>query len=172
MRFLADENFPRTGLAALRERGYDVFSIAESGPGLSDELVAGICDREERVLLTFDKDFGELVFRRGLSSGSSVVLLRVTPEPGSLVDVIHSLIETGILTAGLFCVVARDRVRVRSTANSGVSLDSRCPRNHSRGGFSRSRFYSSDTLAGEGWYSVTQVSSRRRPVGSTTQNEN
>jgi predicted nuclease of predicted toxin-antitoxin system len=61
VRFLADENFPRTGLAALRERGYDVFSIAESDPGLSDELVAAICDREERILLTFDKDFGELV---------------------------------------------------------------------------------------------------------------
>jgi predicted nuclease of predicted toxin-antitoxin system len=113
VRFLADENFPRTGLAALRERGYDVFSIAESDPGLSDELVAAICDREERILLTFDKDFGELVFRRGLSSGSSVVLLRLMPEPGLLVDVIHSLVETGILTAGLFCVVARDRVRVR-----------------------------------------------------------
>jgi hypothetical protein len=51
VRFLADENFPRTGLAALRERGYDVFSIAESDPGLSDELVAAICDREERNYL-------------------------------------------------------------------------------------------------------------------------
>ena len=113
MRFLADENFPFPALAALRNRGYDVSSIAGAHAGSSDELVAAICDREERILLTFDKDFGELVFRRGLSSGSAVVLLRIVPEPNFVVDLIHSLIETGILTAGVFCVVARDRVRVR-----------------------------------------------------------
>jgi len=64
-------------------------------------------------LLTFDKDFGDLVFRRGLSSGSSVLFFRIAPEPRLVVDVIHSLIERGILTVGVFCVVARDRVRVR-----------------------------------------------------------
>ncbi|HWF45573.1 MAG TPA: DUF5615 family PIN-like protein [Bryobacteraceae bacterium] len=113
MKFLADENFPFPALAALRERGYDVFSVAEGHAGSSDEMVAAICDSEERILLTFDKDFGDLVFRRGLSSGSSVVLLRIMPEPRLVFDVIRSLIETGILTAGMFYVVARDRVRVR-----------------------------------------------------------
>lgn len=113
MRFLADENFPFAALAGLRDLGYDVSSIAQSHAGATDEEVAAICDREGRVLLTFDKDFGDLVFRRGLSSGSSVLLLRVTPEPGLVVQVIHSVVETGILTAGVFCVAARDRVRVR-----------------------------------------------------------
>lgn len=113
MRFLADENFPAPALAALRDRGYDVASIAEDSAGASDELVAAICDGHERILLTFDKDFGDLVFRRGLSSGASVVLFRIAPEPGMVVDMIHSLVETRILTSGVFCVVARDRVRVR-----------------------------------------------------------
>jgi predicted nuclease of predicted toxin-antitoxin system len=113
MRFLADENFPFPALAALRNRGYDVSSVAEQQPGSSEERVAAICDIEERILLTFDKDFGDLIFRRGLSSGSSVVLLRIVPEPDLVADVIHSLVETGILTAGVFCVAARDRVRVR-----------------------------------------------------------
>ncbi len=113
MRFLADENFPFPALAVLRDRGYDVSWVAEGHAGSADEVVAAICDREERILLTFDKDFGDLVFRRGLSSGSSVVLLRIIPEPRVVVEVIHSLIERGILTVGVFCVVARDRVRVR-----------------------------------------------------------
>ncbi len=80
-------------LTALRNRGYDVSSVAEGHAGSSDELVAAICDRAELILLTFDKDFGDLVFRRGLSSGSSVVLLRITPETRLVVDVIHSLID-------------------------------------------------------------------------------
>ena len=81
MRFLADENFPFPALAVLRDRGHDVSWVAEGHAGSADEVVAAICDLEERVLLTFDKDFGDLVFRRGLSSGSSVVLLRIIREP-------------------------------------------------------------------------------------------
>ena len=114
MRFLADENFPLPAVAELRGRGHDVLSIAERYGGSSDEIVAAICDREERILLTFDKDFGEIVFRRGLAPGSAVVLFRITPEPSTLAYLIDSLIEGKILTPAVFCVVTRDRVRVRS----------------------------------------------------------
>lgn len=99
---------------ALRDRGYDVISIAEEHAGSPDEAVAAICDGEARILLTFDKDFGEMVFRRGLAAGSSVVLFRINPETEVLVGTVESLIVTGILTGGVFCVVARDRVRVRA----------------------------------------------------------
>jgi len=80
MTFAADENFPRPALAALRNAGWEVFSVAEECPGISDEQVAALCSESQRVLLTFDKDFGELVFRRGLSAGSGVVLFRFIPE--------------------------------------------------------------------------------------------
>ena len=79
-------NFPFPALAALRDRGYKVSWIAEDHAGSPDELVAAICEREERILLTFDKDFGELVFRRGLSPGSSVVLFRIVPDPSLVVE--------------------------------------------------------------------------------------
>ena len=113
MKYLADENFPFPGLAALRTFGYDVSSIAEEHRGASDETVAEICERESRVLITFDKDFGEMVFRRGLSAGSSVVLFRINPEPSVLVRILRSLIDNGVLADKVFCVVARDKVRVR-----------------------------------------------------------
>jgi hypothetical protein len=114
MKFLADENFPRLALEALRTAGWDVFSIAESCPGISDDEVIAVCGDQERVLLTFDKDFGELVFRRGLSAASGVVLFRITPEsPGDAAGVALALVESHPDLAGSFCVVTRDRIRVR-----------------------------------------------------------
>ena len=61
MRFVADENFPRPALEALRDAGWEVFSVAEECPGISDEEVAALCSETQRILLTFDKDFGELI---------------------------------------------------------------------------------------------------------------
>jgi predicted nuclease of predicted toxin-antitoxin system len=114
MRFLADENFPRPALIELRNAGHEVRSIAEEHPGLSDEKVAELCECDERVLLTFDKDFGELVFRRGLRAGSSIVLFRlVLDSPLEALAILRSLVETGALVPGVFCVATRDKVRVR-----------------------------------------------------------
>jgi len=114
MTFLADENFPRPALLVLREAGNDVRSVAEDCPGSSDEYVADLCARDARVLLTFDKDFGELVFRRGLRAGLAIVLFRVVPEsPLEVVGILRSLVETDVLKAGVFCVITRDRVRIR-----------------------------------------------------------
>jgi predicted nuclease of predicted toxin-antitoxin system len=114
MRFLADENFPRPALEALRKAGWEVFSIAEECPGIPDEEVAALCADQQGILLTFDKDFGELVFRRGLSAGSGVVLFRITPESlEEAADVALALLEARPDLRGSFCVVTRDRIRVR-----------------------------------------------------------
>jgi predicted nuclease of predicted toxin-antitoxin system len=114
MTFLADENFPRPALLALRKAGWDVFSIAEECPGVPDEDVAALCEDQRRILLTFDKDFGELVFHRGLPAGSGVVLFRIPPDsPEKAADVALALVQSQPDLAGLFCVVTRDRIRIR-----------------------------------------------------------
>ena len=114
MKFLADENFPRPALVALRKAGGDVFSIAEEYPGVPDEDVAAICADQGRILLTFDKDSGELVFRRGLPAGSGVVLFRIPPDsPEKAAGVVLALVQSQPDLAGLFCVVTRDRIRIR-----------------------------------------------------------
>ena len=79
MRIVADENFPRPSIERLRKAGWDVLSIAEKCPGISDEEVASLCAEEQRILLTFDKDFGELAFRSRLPASSGVVFFRITP---------------------------------------------------------------------------------------------
>ena len=66
-------------------------------------------------LLTFDKDFGELVFHRGLPAGSGIVLFRITPDsPEDAAEVALALVQSQLDLAGSFCVVTRDRIRIRS----------------------------------------------------------
>ena len=59
-------------IRALREAGHDVIAIAESGTGASDEAVIKRAFQQRRVLITEDRDFGELVYARGRSSAGVV----------------------------------------------------------------------------------------------------
>jgi predicted nuclease of predicted toxin-antitoxin system len=63
VRLLADENFPGVAVAALRSRGHDVAWIRTDAPGSGDRDVLARAEAEGRLLITFDKDFGELAFR-------------------------------------------------------------------------------------------------------------
>jgi hypothetical protein len=60
MRFLANENFPGAAVKALVAAGHDVVWVRIAAPGTTDPDVLAWAAREERILLTFDKDFGEL----------------------------------------------------------------------------------------------------------------
>ena len=64
MRFLADENFPGDAVAALRSTGHDVTWVRTAMPGSADADILETAQRERRVLLTFDRDFGELAWRQ------------------------------------------------------------------------------------------------------------
>jgi predicted nuclease of predicted toxin-antitoxin system len=63
MRFLADENFPRTAFDALAASGIDILRLSPDQHGSKDTEVLEAARADRRILLTFDKDFGELVFR-------------------------------------------------------------------------------------------------------------
>lgn len=62
LNFLADESCDFNDVRALRSKGYDVLSVAESFPAVSDKLVLKISVDEERTLLTEDKDSEEWIF--------------------------------------------------------------------------------------------------------------
>lgn len=59
MRFLADENLPRAVVAALVDAGHDVVWIGATAAGIEDAEIMALADREHRIVLTLDKDFGE-----------------------------------------------------------------------------------------------------------------
>ena len=98
--------------------GHDVRSIYDENPGLSDDDVLLWAERENRVLVTNDKDFGELVFR-DQRSHAGVILLRLGDErPANKKAVLERLfLGYGDGIAGCFVVVTEDTVRI--TPSSG-----------------------------------------------------
>lgn len=77
MRFLANENFPRAAVEALRADGHDVSWIRTEAQGIPDDAVLARAHADGRVLLTFDKDFGELVLKRGARASHGIILFRI-----------------------------------------------------------------------------------------------
>jgi predicted nuclease of predicted toxin-antitoxin system len=128
MRILANENFPRIAVEALRAAGHDVAWVRSEQPGSLDEEVLARAQAEGRPLLTFDKDFGELAFRSGLSAASGVILFRIlAPSPAVLARLAVRVLDSRSDWAGHFCVIENDRIRMTPlpfTARSVTDPDS------------------------------------------------
>jgi predicted nuclease of predicted toxin-antitoxin system len=113
MKFLADENIPARAVRAVREEGYDLAWVAEENQGASDERVLEMARAEERVLITFDRDFGELVFRRRAEAFTGVILLRIRPRSAEFVaGVLRTVLESDRPWERHFSVVTESRVRM------------------------------------------------------------
>ena len=116
MRFLANENFPGAAVAALEAAGHDVVWIRTAAPGTADPDVLSWAAREIRILLTFDKDFGELARGSALPRTSGVILLPMPmpmPRPGDVGRRLADLIVARDDWAGYFSVIEPGRVRMR-----------------------------------------------------------
>ena len=113
MRLLANENCPRDLVEALREEHHDVLWARESLSGTPDDGVLARARSDKRVLLTFDKDFGELAFRSHLPSDCGVVLLRIPPLSSEyLVQMVTAALQTRDDWVGHFSVVEPHRIRM------------------------------------------------------------
>jgi len=66
MKLLANENIPAALTRSLRAAGHNVNWVSEISPGITDTQVIELAIQQDRILVTFDKDFGELAFRRSL----------------------------------------------------------------------------------------------------------
>jgi len=114
MKLLANENFPRVAVEALRQHGHDVLWARLEMPGDDDVTILSRAQSEERLILTFDKDFGELAFRWGLSASSGVILLRFAADfPEVMATRIVEILDKQTNWAGLFSVVEAHRIRTR-----------------------------------------------------------
>lgn len=67
MTFIADENIPYEVIKRLRGAGAEIFSVLEEFRGMSDEKIMNVSSGQRLTIITFDKDFGYLVFKRGLA---------------------------------------------------------------------------------------------------------
>ncbi|WP_367392393.1 DUF5615 family PIN-like protein [Lewinella sp. LCG006] len=111
--FLADENFPLASHRFLKNKGFDIKHISlENLSSIKDTEVIEFALKENRIIITFDSDFGELIFKLNYKP-QGVVFFRwpdFSPtEPG---EYISELIDSGeIIINGYLTVIDRSRVR-------------------------------------------------------------
>jgi len=99
---------------ALRAAGHDVIWVRTERPGAADTEVLALAVREERILLTFDKDFGELASKSIVPSKCGIVLLRTPiPKPEDTGQQLARLITAREDWRGYFSVIEHGRVRMR-----------------------------------------------------------
>ena len=115
LRLLADENVPGPSVVVLRAAGHDVLWMAEAMPGADDDRVLEWAVHEGRVLVTLDRDFGELLFRRAAGTPAGVVYFRDVPaDPSYVADVLLRLAGAAATdVVGRFTVVGARATRQR-----------------------------------------------------------
>ena len=115
MNLLADESVDGPIVERLRQQGHDVIYVAELSPGMADDQVLQYANERNALLVTADKDFGELVFRlRKVHRG--VVLFRLAGLPGVMkADTVARVFrDHAFELPGAFSVVSSGAVRIRA----------------------------------------------------------
>ena len=100
--------------------GHDVVSVRDKDAGAADEALLALAYEEERVLVTEDKDFGELIFVRRLPHPCIVrfVEMRVVEKVTAMRELIERYADA--LREGAIIVVTRGRVRIRFNGRDGL----------------------------------------------------
>ena len=114
MQFLANENLPLDVVEAVRKIGHDVAWIRTDAPGSKDRDILKRAVSEQRILLTFDKDFGDLAFQFGLSASCGIVLFRLQASSSTaLATMVATALQSRTDWAGQFSVIEPGRIRMR-----------------------------------------------------------
>ncbi len=113
--FIVDESIDHRIVQLLREADLEIHSVAEISPGTADQSVIELAVEKRSIILTDDKDFGEMVFRQSQDC-PGVILLRLAgldfiTRAQLIIDVIKKLGED---IKGKFVVLNPERVRIRS----------------------------------------------------------
>jgi predicted nuclease of predicted toxin-antitoxin system len=114
MRLLADENFPKPIVEALRAEGHDVLWARTDRPGARDLVLLDLAESEARIVLTLDKDFWQIaVQRRSPLEQSGVVLFRVHPAtPEKLAPLIRAFGDANTTWAGHISIITVDGIQM------------------------------------------------------------
>ncbi|MCL4789004.1 MAG: DUF5615 family PIN-like protein [Verrucomicrobia bacterium] len=113
MRLCANENLPEDCIARLRADGHELLWIREAAPGSPDTGVLARAQQENRLLITFDKNFGELVFKAGAKTSPGIVLFRIPQPSAAIAATVSAVLSSRTDWAGHFSVVEELGVRMR-----------------------------------------------------------
>jgi predicted nuclease of predicted toxin-antitoxin system len=117
VRFVADESCDFAVARALRAAADDVVAVAEASPRLADDKVLEMARDNGRILLTEDKDFGELIYA-ALQKSCGVMLLRFPAQARSSMSdaVLEAVDRLGARLSSRFRVVQPGRIRIGGSA--------------------------------------------------------
>jgi predicted nuclease of predicted toxin-antitoxin system len=114
MKLVADENIPASVVKVLRDDGHDIVWIRSESPGISDVEVMRFAHQKNRILLTYDKDFGELAVRDRIYPSRGIILLRIPQKnPDWIAGYIRDVIRSRQDWEGHFSVIEEERIRMR-----------------------------------------------------------
>jgi predicted nuclease of predicted toxin-antitoxin system len=114
VKLLCDEGVDRPIVNGLRGAGHEVSYVAEMSPGISDDEVLATAAEQQAVVVTIDKDFGELVYRQGRThDGVLLIRLHGLGASDKARIVVAAVAEHGKELPGAFAVIDRNRIRVR-----------------------------------------------------------
>jgi predicted nuclease of predicted toxin-antitoxin system len=114
MKILADENISRILVERLRQEGHLVEYIMEIARGSNDSTVLELANRQGALLVTDDKDFGELVFHQHLRASGILLVRLATLSPSQEVEVVVKVIrEYSDKLLHAFTVVTPQGIRIR-----------------------------------------------------------
>ncbi len=117
LKFLVDVGVGRRVEEYLKKRGFDIKTVIELDPRMPDEEIISLAALEARMVVTMDKDFGELVYH-SLMDHRGVLLLRLEDASGDeKLHVIAKIIENfSDQIKNCFCVFKNNKFRIRKIA--------------------------------------------------------
>jgi predicted nuclease of predicted toxin-antitoxin system len=116
MKFLADMGISPRVVEDLRQKGYDAVHLAEQGLNrMTDQNILQKALREERILLTHDLEFGELLAASGGALPSVIIFRLKDMRAANVLSHLYSVLrkETETLTEGAVCSVTEQKARIR-----------------------------------------------------------
>ena len=118
LKFIIDVGVGKKVEDFLYKSGYDVLSVREINPSMSDSKIIGIASKNNRIIITMDKDFGELVYNSGLKHKGILLLRTENCSADKKIIILSEILRN--YSSELeenFCVFSKDRLRIRKKRN-------------------------------------------------------
>ncbi len=114
LKFLVDVGVGKKVEQWLQKRGYDIKAVRDVDPRMEDRDILGMAVAEARMVITMDKDFGELVYNSGLPH-AGVLLLRLEDAKADVkVRIVENILKKySDRLLNKFCVFQNGRLRIR-----------------------------------------------------------
>ena len=110
---IADENIPKQIIEALRQSNIRTVSIFQDARGSSDLQIINMAQISSEIILTEDKDFGDLVFAYNQDKVSVILLRYHYSEMTKIIAIIISFLQNNIISQHSFIVITPRNIRIR-----------------------------------------------------------